>query len=82
MTQKYDYSSISADGQSWINDLKSAAPESAFPELEPSDMTEIERDILASYLCCDDGSLSAESLEFSAAVGAEIEALCPINLEA
>jgi hypothetical protein len=66
------YRNISADGQRWIRDLMQAAPESAFPDVDPEDMTDIEGEILADYLRSDDGSLSAEDMKFSAGVANEI----------
>jgi hypothetical protein len=73
----YSYGAISDAGKMWIDDLMGSAPESGFPDLDPSSMTEIERDTLAAYLAAEDGSLSPEDMEFSSRVAAEIE-----NLEA
>ena len=74
---KYNYRGISRNGQTWINDLKGSAPETRFPDLDPSDMTESERDKLADYLRQDDGSLSESDMRFSSEVADEIEALEP-----
>lgn len=78
---KYNYSGISSNGQSWIDDLKRHAPETGFPDLDPSDMTESERDTLAAYLRDDDGSLSESDMDFSSEVADEIEALEPEEVE-
>lgn len=62
---------------SWINDLRDASPESRFPDINPRNMTEDERDALAAYLRDDDGSLSEEGMEFSREVADEVDSLEP-----
>ena len=71
----YSYDAISDAGKGWINDLMRSAPESGFPDIDPSSMTEDERDTLAIYLAAEDGGLSSEDMEFSARVAKEIENL-------
>ena len=74
---KYDYSNISSQGQSWIDDLQRHAEDTRFPEVDPSNMSAEERDTLANYLRADDGSLSERDQKFSGEVADEIEALEP-----
>jgi hypothetical protein len=73
----YNYRNISSAGITWINDLQGSSPESAFPEVDPENMDEGDRDKLAAYLRAADGSLSARDLAFSGEVADEIEALEP-----
>lgn len=70
-----DYRKLSYDGQAWIEDLMGSADETGFPDIDPTQMTEEERDKLANYLDHDDGSLSAKVLEFSRSIAAEVREL-------
>jgi hypothetical protein len=62
---------------SWINDLRRAAPESRFPDLDPRNMTEEDRDTLSGYLREDDGSLSEDDMAYSCDVADLVDALEP-----
>lgn len=70
----FSIAGISPDARSWIKDLAACANESAFPDIDPEQMTEDERDILCDYLAGDDGSLSHAALEFSREVADELRA--------
>lgn len=67
------YRDISADGQTWINDLRGSDP--GFPDVDPARMTAEERDTLATYLRADDPSLTDDAQGLSSDVADEIEAL-------
>lgn len=63
----------------WITDCKNC--DTGFPDIDPSNMTGEERDILASYLRFDDGSLSDRDMKFSRHVADIVDALEPEDPE-
>lgn len=71
----FDYRHLSGSAITWINDLRTHAADTNFPDIDPSAMSESERDILVAWLRDDDGSLNEADLELSCEVADGLEKL-------